>query len=64
MSDTSTVPRVLPGDGRRLLRLAAVAIIAVALAACGTNDGGAGASPGSTGAAPASQAPAVSPARR
>jgi len=58
MSDTSTVPRVLPGDGRRLLRLAAVALIAVVLAACGTNETGGSTGPGAS----ASQAPAVSAA--
>ena len=58
MSDTSTVPRGLPGDGRRLLRLGAVAIVALAIAACGTNEGGGSTAPGAS----ASQAPAVSPA--
>ena len=58
MSDTRTVPRTLAGDGRRLRRLAAVAIIAVAVAACGTNETGGSTGPGAS----ANQAPAVSPA--
>ncbi len=58
MSDTSTVPRTLAGNGRRLLRLGAVAIVALAIAACGTNEGGGSTAPGAS----ASQAPAVSPA--
>ena len=59
MSDTRTVPRTRAGDGRRLRRLGALAaIIALAVAACGTNEGGGSAAPGAS----ASQAPAVSPA--
>ena len=60
MSDnSSSSPQFRPGAGGRLLRLSAVAIVALALVGCGTNQGGGG----STGpGASASQAPAVSPA--
>ena len=60
MSDTtSSSPEIRPRAGRRLLRLSAVAIVALALVGCGTNEGGGG----STGpGASASQAPAVSAA--
>jgi multiple sugar transport system substrate-binding protein len=63
MSDTpSSIPEIRPGAGGRLRRLSAVAIVAVALAACGTNETGGSTGPGaSTGpAASGSQAPAVS----
>ena len=60
MSDnSSSSPQLRPGAGGRLLRLSAVAIVALALVGCGTNQGGGGsAAPGAS----ASQAPAVSPA--
>src|SRR6188472_3248531 len=60
MSDnSSSSPQLRPGAGGRLLRLSAVAIVALALVGCGTNQGGGG----STGpGASANQAPAVSPA--
>ena len=58
MSDTSTVHRSRLRDGGRLRRLGAVAIVALALAGCGTNETGGSTGPGAS----ANQAPAVSPA--
>ena len=58
MSDTSTVHRSRPGNGWRLRRLGAAAIVALALAGCGTNETGGSTGPGES----ANQAPAVSPA--